>query len=352
MAELKTRDVENFMGRPLGAHRVFLVYGPDRGLVRERATFLAAKTKISLDDPFSSARLDGEALDSDPNLLADEALQISMMGGDRLVWVRQTPTSAKFITALTALLKGDLSSCYIILEAAELNKSSSLRTSIEKSSFGITLPCYADEARSLDDLIDSVLKTDNLRIDNDARRTLKSLLGSDRAASRAEVEKLALYSLGHEKISIDDVWQAVGDASASALDRVIDAMLSGDLTSFDKAFDKILSSKLPANVVLTIAIRQFDALQRLQGQMAQKEISASQAVAQARPPIFFTRRKMIENILASSDIGYASKALDRLEYCQRQSRKSFHLELALTRHALMAITVETKQKLNRRFVPG
>ena len=62
-----------------------LIYGPDRGLVAERAASLVTASKVDADDPFSSVRLDAGAVNSDPGRLVDEARAIGLFGGLRLV---------------------------------------------------------------------------------------------------------------------------------------------------------------------------------------------------------------------------------------------------------------------------
>ena len=63
----------------------------------------------------------------------------------------------------------------------------------------------------------------------EALRLLLSRLGADRALSRAEIEKLALYASGKGKIEEADVEAAVGDAAELAIDRVVLAAGSGRL---------------------------------------------------------------------------------------------------------------------------
>ena len=60
-----------------------------------------------------------------------------------------------------------------------------------------------------------------LTITPEARELLLSRLGADRALSRSEIEKLALYAGGKGTIEIDDVEAVVGDASELAIDTMI-----------------------------------------------------------------------------------------------------------------------------------
>ena len=67
------------------------------------------------------------------------------------------------------------------------------------------------------------MRAADLAIAPDARAALMPLLGGDRRASRAELRKLVLYPRGKERIEVDDILAVVADASALAIDALIDA---------------------------------------------------------------------------------------------------------------------------------
>ncbi|MEO1398645.1 MAG: DNA polymerase III subunit delta, partial [Pseudomonadota bacterium] len=65
MAMKKAHEVDNYLKSPDPKHRTILIYGPDRGLVSERATTLAKALNVDLDDAFSTIRLDADEAASD-----------------------------------------------------------------------------------------------------------------------------------------------------------------------------------------------------------------------------------------------------------------------------------------------
>jgi DNA polymerase-3 subunit delta len=111
-------QVESFLRRPDPQISAVLLYGPDAGLVRERADMLARGICPDLQDPFRVAELTPSVLGADPARLADEAAQISLMGGRRVVRVRDAgdalaPLFARFLgdsrgDALNIVEAGDL----------------------------------------------------------------------------------------------------------------------------------------------------------------------------------------------------------------------------------------------------
>jgi len=85
---LKGPDIERFVTRPDPARPIVLIFGPDAGLVHERAEALVRASVDDPADPFQLARLDGDDLAGEPTRLVEEANTIPLFGGRRAVWVK------------------------------------------------------------------------------------------------------------------------------------------------------------------------------------------------------------------------------------------------------------------------
>ncbi|MCU0831536.1 MAG: DNA polymerase III subunit delta [Rhizobiaceae bacterium] len=336
MTELKAKDVDAYV-RAGPRHGVILVYGPDRGAVSERAAQLAKAWGVALDDPFAAVRLDGQDIEADPPRLADEARTVSMFGGKRLVWVRGTG-GAKLAAAVTELAQGPLADCLILIEAGELKKEAALRKAAERAAGAVTLPCYADEGRGLDALIDEVMGANRLGLELDARQWLKQRLGGDRLASRGELEKLALYCTGQPRVTLDDARAAIGDVSGLSIDAIIEAVLGGRQAALDLEFSKLAATKTPAFVVLSALTRQFLGLMQLREQVELGGRQPSGLVAAIKPPLFGARRTMMEQALATWTLADLGRALDRLSAATLESRRIAVLDDAIIRQTLLALT--------------
>src|SRR5262245_15657831 len=223
MAEKKAHEVDAWLARPDAKVAIVLVYGPDHGLVAERGRAFAAKTGVPLDDPFSVVRLDAAEIERDSGRLADEAGAISMFSARRLIWVRDAGASKSLADAVKALTASPPADAIVLIEAGDLKKGAALRSAAEGSPVAMALPCYADDQRSIDQVIDAALQKAGMTIELDARQLLKRNLGGDRLASRSEIDKLTTYAHGARTIEIGDVIAATGDAAAVTADAVVDA---------------------------------------------------------------------------------------------------------------------------------
>lgn len=339
MAKLKSHEVDSYLARPL-AHRIVLLYGPDRGLVSERAKSAAAATKIPLDDAFSVIKLDVAAIQSDPARLADEALTVSMFGGERLVWIKDAGNEKNLVDSLKTLAADPPSAATILIEADDLKPSSGLRLLAENSNAAIALPCYADDARSLDALIDRTMAAAGLNISLDARMLLKSCLGGDRLATLSELEKLILYCRGQKRIETADVEAAIGDVSSTGADELVDAMLAGNVNQLDAAFAAMTSRSGTLQGILVVVVQQVTRFAEQRFAMERDGKTAAAVVASAKPPVFFTRKSVVEQILASTPAPRFLAYLERIQDAVLQSRKSANLASSVVHRMLLGITLE------------
>ena len=192
----KRPDVERFLKGPDSGVRAALIYGRDRGGVRERADKLARVVTANPDDPFDTALLNDDELGD--GRLEGELAAISMMGGRRLVRVRFTGEKAApdktAAEALTAHAEGRLNpDAFLLIEAGALGRDSALRKVAEKVAACATIPCYDDEPGDVARLVRESLAGDKVGLDSQALELFVSRLPRERGGARQEMERLALW---------------------------------------------------------------------------------------------------------------------------------------------------------------
>ena len=304
MVALKTAQIESFIAKPDPGKPIVLVFGPDAGLVRERVEALIKSAVDDINDPFALARLDGDALSSEPQRLLEEAHTAPLFGGRRAVWVKAGSRNiAASVEALAASPPGR--DCRVVIEAGDLKRSAPLRAVCERAAVAAAIPCYVDGERDLGRLIDEEMRAAGLTIAPDARTMLISLVGGDRLASRNEIRKLALYAHGKTRVEADDILAVIADASALAFDGVVDAAFSGRKDDVETQFAKARGAGTHPDVILGSALRQAFALHRLR-----MDIEAGTSIDDAWAGMrqHFSREKSIKAALSA----WTSARLERV----------------------------------------
>lgn len=283
---VKSSDAERYVARPPSGLVAALIFGPDQGLVRERAERLARTVAPDLSDPFRVVELDEAVLGGDPARLADEAASLSMMGGRRVVRVRGAGNAlAKLFEGFLERPSGD---ALVVVEAGDLAKSSALRSAFEDADNAAAIACYGDSPRDLADVVRDAVKAESLTISADALDAAVSVLGSDRGVTRRELEKLALYAHGSGRVTVSDVRAVIGDESEARVEEVCDSAGEGDVARLDRALEKLWIAGFSPIGVLRMALGHFQRLVLVKSQVADGE-SIDTAIKRLRPPLHFMR---------------------------------------------------------------
>ncbi|MBI3701422.1 MAG: DNA polymerase III subunit delta [Afipia sp.] len=341
MVALRGRDIDAFLAKPDPSRPIILLYGPDAGLVRERADALMESAVDDLSDPFSLVKLDGDELAAEPSRLVDEAMTVPLFGGRRAIRIRAGGKS--FASGIDTLAGMNPKDCRIVIEAGELRPDSPLRKSCEKAKSAVAIACYADGVRDLERLIDDELRASKLKITSDARSTLTSLLGGDRQASRNEIRKLALYAHGKSEITLDDIEAIVTDASGLALDPVVDNAFAGKPPEVERAFAKAIASGINPNAILMAAQRQAAALHKARLSVDEGRME-SDVVESGFPRLHFSRKPLVEIALRNSSSDRLLRVIAQLADAVLEMRKQSDLADTIAQRTLLAIAVNSRRR--------
>lgn len=318
--KLTFRDIEPFVKKPNPAARVILVYGPDDGLMRERAKTLALTAVQDLNDPFNVAVLSAEMLAADSARLADEANAISMMGGMRLVRVENA--SDKITVALKQYLENPNPNALVILEAGELTPRSSLRLLCEKSPAAAALPCYIEDEQGMARFIRETFSSEKIPVENDAVLWLASAIIGDRARARAEIEKLIIYkSSDKSTLTLADAQAVCGDTGARALDDLIYAVAGKQTAKALAVYNTLMDEDMSFVVILRTLQNHFRRLHLTRSKMEDGS-GLEEAMKSLSPPIFFKQEQAFKSQVQSWPLPALDKILRRLLDLEADCKKT------------------------------
>lgn len=313
---------------------VILVYGPDDGLVRERADALVVGAVDDPSDAFRLAVLDAQAVAADPARLVDEAAALSLSGGRRAVRLRGANDAVT--GACEALLSAPHGDTLIVVEAGDLGPRSSLRRLFEGADNAAALPCYADNRDGVRRLIAESLAANGLEPTGDALEYLSESLGADRAITRGELAKLSLYMGGPGPLTVEDARASIGDSGATSLDDLVLAVGGGDLSGLERALERVFSEGASPIAVLRAVIRHFQRLHLAAGHLGAGK-TPDQAMAALKPPVFFKARDTFRAQLGRWPNDRLARALDMLTEAELECKSSGPPATAVCRRALLRI---------------
>jgi DNA polymerase III subunit delta len=333
MVAYKTGSFQRILKSLAPECRAALVYGPDAGLVAERAAALVDVFAGKRREATEIVRLDEKDLAEDAARLEVELRTIPMFAERKVV--RVSAGARLDVPMLKALLEAPLAGT-LVIEAGTLRPDSALRKLFESHKTAAALPSYSDE-RSASELIDEELDKADLKIDSDTRSYLMTRLGADQALSRAEVAKLALFASGHGRIAPEDIDAIVGDSAEIAVETFVYEVSGGETKEALRQLGRLAAAGTEPSVALSALGRHFTQLHRIASAQA-AGVAIEQALRSLRPRPHFKREKAF--VADSRRIG-AQRLLEALPLIQdavKRARLNPDLERALADWLVLALT--------------
>ena len=282
--------VESFVAKYDGSTRAVLFYGPDGGLVRDRAKRFANVFLSGNTDPFAFVELTESQITADAALLSDELSAISMMAPKRVIMIRDGGDK------LTKIIEGATSafndSVLLIVCGDELSSRSSLRAWFDKESSVAAVACYRDEMRDVQEVIRKTLSTAGVTVDRDTMEYLAGQLGNDRYVTYQELEKLITFAGDSKTLSFEEAVALVDYNRETSFDDLVNAVADRSLSGLEKWLTELLREGAQPVAYLRALQRYFNRLYAMQAQVANGS-SIEQVVASQRPPIFFRQVPII-----------------------------------------------------------
>lgn len=177
-----------------------LIYGPETSVVDYRFDLVAKKISPDLSDPFLVSNISKERLAEDKGLLSDEFFSLSMLGGRKLILVKNADIAAA--AALKILFEEKdftkKSENFILIHGGDLDKSSALRKAAEDNLHFATIACYEDDERTIKNFIAAQLSARQVKSTPQVLELLLEKFGKNRQIILSELEKILIF-LGDSK---------------------------------------------------------------------------------------------------------------------------------------------------------
>ncbi len=314
---VKNNDFKEFI-EGLKIYTGFLIYGPDKGKVKEKATQVIEKLK--LEHSLSIIKVSQEDLEK--NNLIDLIYQKNIFSKKSIIsidldFIYSLKLEEKFFSSISSNEAN-----YILIEAGNLNKSDTLVKDFIKSKMLACIPCYHDTEHSIKETIKDYSKKFNLKIDNDSIIYLSNRLGSDKLLTFQEIKKLSIYGNG-EHVAYNDVLHAVGDSSLINLNKICDHLFNSNKAPY--FYEKIMEAGHNNIIVIRSLLKHFYFLLNVK---ERDEVNLPQS-------IHFSRHNLIKkqiNLLSKDKI---KKIIYNIHELEKKSKEQYNLANTLIKKFLL-----------------
>lgn len=336
--KLAARDIDGFLRQPDRQCRAVLIYGPDGGLAHERARKVAAFITAADPDALNRVELTGDHLKADPARLHDELAAFNLLGGRRVIMLRDLPE--KLAPLIEEAFEAISTTTYLIVEAEELGGSSALRSLFERRADFAALPCYRDEGRALEDTIRSFFAAASLRVAPDALHYLSNHLGSDRGVTMSELQKITTYMGPEKEVTLATARELTEHNASETIEDICHATASGKVKASHALLERLLYEGIQPVAIIRSLMRYFQRLELLRAQVDAGQ-PAEAAIQSLRPPVFFKAVPLLKRELGLWNRKSLNHALNLFLLCEKELKSSviappLALSDTLTRTARLA----------------
>lgn len=305
--KLDARSVNGFLKEGIRQSRACVIYGADDGQVRDYAKQIIISIMGQNPDPLNLTELSSAQLKEDPALLADALNSFSLMGGERLVWLRD-PAEGMAEEAAALVLKGNPTS-YLLITLGELKADSKWRKIFEKEKALAILPCYRDEGAGLQRLLADKLREKGIQAEPEAMALLASVLGNDRGVTLQEVEKIDIYLGEERRLTAAAARDLTGDNRELGLDDICNAVAGGKPAQLPALLAPLYEDGTAPIAIFRVLHNYFQKIQHLQ-MMVAEGTPLEQALDRQR--VFFKQKPLLTDQLRRWPAPKLARAMDAL----------------------------------------
>jgi len=299
-------------------YAAYLVYGQNKGLVREKSQIIINSYK---DDQTEIIKFENDELISEPGKLTNEFNTFSLTAEKKILHILNTKDNLTEI--ITDTVTDYDSKNLIIFETSELTPRSKLRKFFEKEKHLGILACYFDTERDVQELIETTFKKENMPINRDIVLLITKHLGNERHIIKSELEKIILYLKDKKEFKAEDILKCLSQNEDYGFDDLNYSISNGNVVKLDKIINQLYLEGINPIALLRSVSKHFQKILFV-NQKIDLGMNLSESLSQLKPPIFFLYANQFKEQVKKWKTTLCYKAIERIleteELCKMNSK--------------------------------
>ena len=230
--------------------------------------------------------------------------------------------SDKIVTLIKDLLDRKVDDTIIILNSGNLEKKSKLRTLFEKDNQLVCTPFYKDELRTLSQIANNFFKEKKIPVSQEIINLIVEKCSGDRKNLSTELDKLSIYLLNKEKISIEEVIKLTNLYEDYGVSELADNCLAKNLKKTIKIINEnnfnIDDSVL---IIRTLLIKAKRILDIKINQNENKNID--QIISSYKPTIFWKDKEIVKSQVSKWKLNDAENLIEKIYNLELSVKKNY-----------------------------
>tara|TARA_B100000686_G_C16779846_1_gene971063 strand:+ start:1774 stop:2790 length:1017 start_codon:yes stop_codon:yes gene_type:complete len=216
-------------------NNLFLFYGENSGIKKEIKELIKKKIengeKIELFSLYENDILNNE------ESFYNTIFSGSLFSNKKIVTIQNA--TDKIFSTIEYVVDNCPKNTFIIILSELLEKKSKLRNLFEKDNRTFCIPCYLDNDRDLEIILNTELKKNNIIMSREAANILIEKSNKDRINLNNEIEKIKSYALHKKTLEINEIKSIVNFAGDYKSDEFINECLCGNINQYKKILSEL-----------------------------------------------------------------------------------------------------------------
>ena len=316
--KIKAYEIKDLVEREKYAG--YLVYGQNKGLVREKSQTIINFYK---NDETEIIKFENDELISKPEKLSNEFNTFSLTAKKKILHILNTKDN--LAETITNTINNQDSTNLIIFETGELTPRSKLRKFFEKEKHLGILACYFDTEQDVKGLIETTFKKEDMLINTDISLLIAKHLGNERHIIKSELEKIILYLKDKKEFKAEDILKCLSQNEDFGFDNLNYNLCDGNVVKLDKIINQLYLQGISPIALLRSVDKHFQKILFV-NQKIDSGINFTESISQLKPPIFFLYINQFKNQVKIWNTTLCYKAIERImeteELCKLNSKIS------------------------------
>ena len=199
----------------------------------------------------------------------------------------------KLASLVTEILENTIEDVKIIIKCSNLEKKSKLRNLFEKEKNIVCTPVYEDDNRSLNSLINTFLREQNINLSQEIKNILIERSKGDRINLKNELLKLKSLSISKHKLSTEDVLKLSNLAENYSVFELSDNYLAKNSKKVSNILNENNYSPEDCILIIRTILSKSKRLLKIRNGIDNNE-NIDQVISSFKPPIFWKEKDVVK----------------------------------------------------------
>jgi len=300
-------------------NNIFLFYGENDGY----------KSHVIKDIFISNFKGNIERFDENEILNNFENFISSLINGsffDESKLILISRVSEKITKLIDEILERKINDTTFVLNAGNLEKKSNIRKIFEKEKNLICVPFYKDDDRTLMQIANNFFRNNKIPISQEIVNLIVERSSGDRINLNNELNKISLFMLNKEKITIDEVIKLTNLAENYSISELADNCLSKNIKKINKIFNENVFSVDDCILIVRTLLSKSKRLLEIK-KINNTNKNLEQIISNYKPPIFWKDKEIVKSQALKWSLKDAEMLIYKIHNIELTIKKNYYSSL-------------------------